>query len=102
MLSHEIGLAFSPLLRARLLRSFSLRRGSEPLSSGAGIGKASEKVHQRVPVARKGGYFAGILRLELRSELREFRVWQAGVPVMHAMIWLMEQSECDEPAEPPL
>ena len=52
-----------------------------------------------MPVAGERGYFAGILRLELRSELGQFRVRQARVPVMHAMIWLMEQRESDEPAE---
>src|SRR5271165_6071106 len=91
----------SPLLCARLVRSFSLRRGSEPLSSGAGIWKVAEKVHKRVPVAREGRYFTGILRFEFRRELGQFRVRQAGVPMMHTMIWLMEQSESDEPAERP-
>lgn len=101
MLNHETGRTFR-LGCARGLCSFSLRRGSEPLSSGARIWKVAEKVHKRVPVAREGGYFAGILRLEFRRELGQFRVWQAGVPVMHAMKWLMEQGESDQPAERPL
>ena len=36
---------------------------------------------------------SGIFRLELRSELGQLRVRQAGMPVMHAVIRLMEQSE---------
>ena len=53
-------------------------------------------------VARKRRYFAGIFRLQFRSELGQFRVGQAGVPVMHAMIGLMEQSESYKAAERPL
>ena len=98
---HEIGRTCS-LVPNQAVRSCSLRRGFQPLSSGAGIGKAAEKIHQGVPVARKGRYFAGIFRLEFRSELGQFRVRQARVPVMHAMIWLMEQSESHQAAERPL
>jgi hypothetical protein len=43
-----------------------------------------------MPVARKRRYFAGVLRREFRSELGQFCVRHAGVPVMHAMIGLME------------
>jgi hypothetical protein len=79
----------------------SRRRGFEPLSSDPRIGKAAEKVHQRVPVTWKGGYFAGALRREFRSELGELRVRQASMPMMDAMIWLMEQTEGYQPAEQP-
>lgn len=52
-----------------------------------------------MPVTWKGGYFVGALRREFRSEVGELRVRQAGVPVMYAMIWLMEQTEGYQPAE---
>ena len=83
------------------VRSCSRRRGFQPLSSGAGIRKAAEKIHQRAAVAWKGGYFSGTLWHKFRSELRQFRVGQASVPVMHAMIWLMEQSESYEASQRP-
>ena len=96
---HEIGCMFSHRSGARVVRSRSLRRGPEPLSSRAGIAKAAEKMHQRMAVARKGGYFALVLWREFRNELGQFRVRQAGVSMMYAMIRLMEQSESHEPAE---
>jgi hypothetical protein len=76
---------------ARCLRS--------PLGSYAGIGKAPEKVDERMSVTGKGGYFVGILRLKLRDELRQFCVGYAGVPVMHAMIWFMEKTQSHKPAQ---
>ena len=96
---HGIGRTWSPQLRAAAVRSCSQWRDLDPLSPGAGVGKVAKKIHQRVAVARKRGYFAGILWRELRNESGQFRVREASVPVMHAMIGLMEQSKGYDPAE---
>src|ERR1700752_2384246 len=95
MLSHK----FRPCWSARALSFCSRPRCIAPLGSRARIGQAAKQIHQRVPVAWKGGYFARVLRLEFRSELRQLRVRHTGVPVMHAMIWLVEQSESYQPAK---
>ena len=86
-------------MRAAAVRSCSRWRDVDPLSPGAGVGKVAKKVHQGVAVARKRGYFAGILWRELRNESGQFRVREASVPMMHAMIRFMEQSKGDEPPE---
>ena len=58
-----------------------------------------QKVLQGVTIARKRRYFAGIFGFELRSELGKLGVRHAGMPVVHPMIRLMEQSERYQPAE---
>ena len=70
-----------------------------PLGSHSGVGKAPKKVHERMPVTRKRGYFAWVLRLKLRDKSGQFCVGHAGMPVMHAMIWFVEETQSDEPPQ---
>jgi hypothetical protein len=55
-----------------------------------------------MPVTRKRGYFAGVLRLKLRDKSRQFRVGDAGVPMMDAMIGLVKETQSHEPSQRPL
>jgi len=70
-----------------------------PLGSYSGVGKALKKVHERMPVTRKRGYFAGVLRLKLRDKSRQFRVGHARMPMMNAMKWLMKETQSHEPSQ---
>jgi type 1 glutamine amidotransferase len=69
------------------------------LGSYPGVGKALKKVHERMPVTWKRGYFAGVLRLKLRDKSRQFRVGHARMPMMNAMKWLVKETQGHEPSQ---
>ena len=63
------------------------------MRSHAGIGKIAQKMNKRVHVTGKRSDLLRGLRLKFRSVRRKLRVWNAGVPVMHAMVRLVKESE---------
>ena len=86
---------FGPLLLASGARD-------APLGSHARVSQTADEVPKGVPIAGEGWAFTRSCRREYRSELGHFRMRESGIPVMHAMVRLVEQSETHEPAKPPV
>jgi hypothetical protein len=84
----------------KLLLAFGAR--DAPLGSRTRVSQAADEVAEGAPIAGEWWAFTRSCWREHRSKLGQFCVRESRVPVMHAMIRLVEQSETREPPKPPV